>query len=294
MLNERYTSVAHLTYTYCHSQADSVARNTVEELLSVSSLGALYNFRTESEEADRLVREEIRTRILRSVARNLSKPEAFLHALQQYNCVVSGPFVLSLVDPLSSDSYERMDVFACDHRFSDFISYLKEEEHAVRGEDSIWVDGLEEGSFWYATDMKCPAATVRIIRSPELTPLYTIPHYYSTHLMNVLFHNRLVVGYPSLTFTRKGVIIAPVPAKTAQSTFQLGDIREILPSHSCNHCVACGFRWRSFSDASCAVFPFAAEEPCKAEAEVNDRVRWRLGGRRCSAYCMSSVREVNI
>lgn len=251
------------------------------ELLHRTSMETLLDFQTTSDMATRIAEGEVRMRVIDKLFTVFNQPEALLDALRDYNCIISGQFVLNLLKPSRMDPPLFVEVLAGDDQFSLFAHHLETKE---QGRVVAHVQDLPEftpGSYQYAHLFVCAKTTVRVVRSCNNSPFYLVPHYPSTHLMNYLARDHIAIAYPTLTFDGKGVLVAGHISDTLVGGFVVDTRPLICDRGPCETSAACGDQMRWFNDEKCASIGFGREY------DPQRLVHWRLGGAPCDIACHS-------
>jgi hypothetical protein len=235
------------------------------------------------------VKDEIRQRIDRDFAVNFYDAQAFWLAMKQFNIALTGKYVLSFLDPLLCEKYERIEAVAGREEFWSFLSFLNHHPTFRSLSSVTFLPQIDSSAYEIVVDVKCDNTTVRLIQSTELNPLYTIAQFHGTHLMNTILFDRLVVAYPTLTFRRRGVRCGP---ELQATSFELDHISRFIHTRACGSAM-CGDTFRSFSDADVACIPFddGDESPLLNEHSAQT-VMWKLGGSPCNRHCALSEKEV--
>lgn len=214
---------------------------------------------------------------------------AFLRALDDFECVIAGKFVLHLIDSLSTRGYASMQILASPDGFGSFAQYLVSTEHAQRLEHMQTVDGFPTRTYLDADRYRCPSGLeIHLIRSIHPSPLSLLLHYPATHLMNYIAGDHLLVAYPNLTFARQGILVedatpGTIPAALA-TQFEVGPRNDICHHNgtcATNH--LCGGYRRRFNDNHSAVIGF------RNNFHVETSLNWVLGGQRCGPGCYSGA-----
>ena len=202
-----------------------------------------------------------------------------LDTLAELNGILVGQFVLSMIDPSGREHYDRVDIVVSAASFYAFIEYLEQQEHARLVTVVAELPGLSQKAHHTILDFALPRGAVRLVRSATPNPFLCVPHFYSTHLMNVLTHDRLIVGYPTLTFRCQGILTEDhYPVENERISFDVGGLERMIPNHSCVGCVACPNRWRILGDRECAEIVFREAAVPRARLSV----KWKLGGGPCT------------
>lgn len=262
----------------------------MQELLSLASVESLCVWRRSSELAANVAAAEVLGRVSRELACNFRFPDGLSHAMKTFSAILCGDFVVNVLEP--KEKYGRVDFIVPKHTFWGFIEFLEDSEDVEYLGFVRVLSTMHRNGYKHAVDFRCPekdgqpGTVVRIIRSNATSPLYSVPYFFSTHLMNVITHDRLIVPYPALTFARTGVEVDPSGSLEQPTSFALGDLDRIVPNRTCANSRACGACWRSFNDNDCATIVF------DGPAAMEDNVRWKLGGPPCAEYCASDEREV--
>ncbi len=262
----------------------------MQELLSLAPVETLCRFRRSSDLAANATVEEIQSRIVRELACNFRLPDSIMQGLKDFKAVLCGQAVVSVIE--AKETYDRVEFLVAKDSFWRFAEFLEDTEHIEMIGFVPILGTLHRDGYKYALDFKCPATDgqpgthVRVIRSTSNTPLFSVPYFFSTHLMNVITHDRLIVTYPQTTFARTGIVVDEAGGLDCETSFTLGNLDRILPNRTCANCCACGAYWRSFNDNDCATVVFSGP------AAMEDNVRWRIGGTPCAGYCPSQEREV--
>ena len=233
-----------------------------------------------------LARAEIRRRVLSKLSVLLSDGEGLLNALDACNSVLSGKWVLAIVDPLGQEKANHLEILAGDDRFSLFVHWLEANEGAQLIHHLSYLPDFTPGSYHYALTFRCPHVTIRVVRSVRDNPHHLVAHYVATHLMNYITSSHLVVAYPSLTFKRKGLLVGDLLPRSLSGGFTLVESTGETRGVSCKVSQGCGACTRWFNDTYSTVL--ALQE----QFEVAGNVHWRLGGLPCNAACSSTVRLV--
>lgn len=244
------------------------------------NVDTLCRFQLESDTALSAVRQEMQDRVIQALFRNLDGPTKFLNALKRYNGVVSGEFVISLLDSAGAERYTHLDVFIDKRRFWEFIMYLVQEEKAQAHDVLVDIPGLRREAYITAMDFKIKSrqSTIRVIQSTGHSPLFSIPQYCSTHFMNVLTHDRLVIAYPKLTFLRTGILMDDTyPTNDILGTFRVVHTDSVMNAPAASsgpfaQAISSGLR--CFDDAACASIVFA--QAGSGDYLGAAGVRWRL------------------
>ncbi|KAK7677655.1 hypothetical protein QCA50_019346 [Cerrena zonata] len=152
-----------------------------------------------------------------------------------------------------------------------------------------------------------PMAIFDITTSGEHSPFHPIAHYWSTLVMNALTADFVICAYPTLTFSRQGVIQfshppSPVIEKYKHCGFTLSTGRREAwdLTQSCSDFVACGSRDRYFGDKATLVFPIFAgvgdvDHSVMEKPDADVTTAWKLGGRPCgNAGCFVPSERVVI
>lgn len=274
-------STSHSSAIVSDSYFVRLPQDDVNDLLSMSSFATLCRFQSRSKHAASAVRLEVRSRVLRALAQNIKDPEAFLDQLRECNAVLSGQFVLSVIDPLETETYSTIDVFTSDDGFLRFVEYLEDTNNGRLHSFERVVPGLSDDGFHYAFEVHCASVNIRVVRAKTCFPAMSIPFYYSTHLMNYIAHDRVSVAYPSSTFIRRG-ILRDAQFRT-DADFTVAPASELFPHRTCTNPHACGSHIRSFSDSSTATVIIGEDD------SSSGCVKWRLGGEKCSITCQSDT-----
>jgi hypothetical protein len=263
-----------------------------KNLMAVCDIPTLYRFllRHPGHVAEE-VRDEVRLRIDRDFAVNFHDAQDFWLAIKEFNIALTGKYVLSFLDPLSRERYDRIEAIAGREDFWSFLRFLNHHQ-SFRSLSSVCVlPHIHSSAYKLVVDVVCENTTVRLIQSTKLNPLYTVAQFNSTHLMNTILFDRLVVAYPTLTFQGRGVVCGP---ELQATSFELGFISRFMPRRTCASAV-CGATFRSFSDEHVACIGFGGvEESPLLNEYCAETVTWKLGGMPCNQFCTSSEKEVCI
>ncbi|KAI0743262.1 hypothetical protein BC629DRAFT_1599659 [Irpex lacteus] len=146
--------------------------------------------------ATRIAEAEVLVKVIDKLFTVFQDPRALLDALNDCNCILSGQFVVNLLNPTHMPTVDCVDVLAGDDRFALFAHHLERKE---RGRVVAHVEDVPDftpGSYKYAHIFTCAKSTVRVVRSNNNSPFYLVPHYPATHLMNYLTFDHLAVAYP--------------------------------------------------------------------------------------------------
>ncbi|KAI0826347.1 hypothetical protein BC629DRAFT_1455519 [Irpex lacteus] len=160
----------------------------MKALLGFSTIEALCRFQQTSEGAAIRVGAEVLDRVTQLLAPNFNEPRQFIDALcpSRLNSILGGPFVASFID---SSSF-----------------FIKKEHATIKGVLAD-VPGMSSDAFDSALHLETSrGAKIRLIQSAGSSPLFSITHYYSTHLMNFITADFLVIAYPKLTFIHQGLL----------------------------------------------------------------------------------------
>lgn len=248
----------------------------------------------ESEFARLLVQYDILMRVRNTLRDHGLHGAAFLRALGDFECVITGRFVLYLIDSLSTRGYASMQILTSHHGFGPFTQYLLTTEHAQWIEHLPTASGFLAGTYVDADRFRCPSGLeIELVRSIHPSPLFLLPHYPATHLMNYIAGDHLLVAYPHLTFARQGILVGDatlgaIPAELA-TEFEVGPRNDLYHHNgTCASNHLCGAYRRRFNDNYCAVIGFT--NVFRVEAAVN----WVLGGQRCGPGCPSGLRVVEL
>jgi hypothetical protein len=244
-----------------------------------------------SGDAAEKVRDEVRLRIDRDLTINFDDAQEFWLAMKRFNVALTGSYVLSFLDPLSRERYDRIEVVAGRKDFWSFLQFLS--DHKTYRSISFVSDlpNIRSSAYKLVVDVVGKNTTVRLIQCPVLHPLYTVAQFNSTHLMNAILFDRLVVAYPTLTLRGRGVPCSPLLQKTS---FELGLMSTFMHSRTCGSAL-CGATSRSFSDehVACIRLQDIDESPLLNEY-CPGTVTWMLGGTPCNEYCTSSEKVVHL
>ncbi|KAI0087683.1 hypothetical protein BDY19DRAFT_994586 [Irpex rosettiformis] len=251
------------------------------ELLYMSSVETLVKFRKISPLARRLVQSELKTRLHNKLENLFDHWQDVLTAMRTCNFVFSGKFVLSFLDPFANETFDHVEILAGDDRTKlvHFVNILKSRAYAEHLDYITDVPDFRQGAYSGALWLSCPKTTVRIVISVHTSPLFLIPQYVSTHLMNYLTPKYLHVAYPTLTFAKKGVLLVDDLPPSLFGTYQLGARGDILPGVDCDASSSCGARYRWFND------PISLAVGFGERFTVEKVLHWKIGGDPCNVNC---------
>ncbi|KAI0790270.1 hypothetical protein BC629DRAFT_1593379 [Irpex lacteus] len=189
-----------------------------------------------------------------------NQPEALLDALRDYNCIISGQFVLNLLKPSRMDPPFFVEVLAGDDQFALFAHHLESKE---QGRVVAHVQDLPEftpGSYQYAH-------------------MFSLIILHSSHeLPRSRPHRRCI---PHLTFDGKGVLVAGHISDALVGGFVVDARPLICDREPCETSAACGHQMRWFNDEKSASIGLGREY------DPQRLVHWRLGGVPCDVACRS-------
>lgn len=256
-------------------------------LLGFSTIESLARFQNTSLSATVRVREEVVERVTQLLAPYFDEPLIFLKELShpRLNSVLSGQFVASLLDSTNSEQYTYLDIISGRHTFSDTLAYLLKEEGATIKGVLAQVPGMRSEAFASAIEIelkKSSVGRVRLIQSVRSSPLFPVTLYYSTHLMNAIADNVLVVGYPKLTFLNRGLLTEnEYPADPEATSFAILDSQEVLgPAVPGRVAVPSAVtsnldQWRTFADSECVHIRL---NEAAVDMGALKLVRWKVHG----------------
>ncbi len=255
----RRNSCLTVPFSYRAVEAD------LNTLLGFSTIESLCRFQNTTSTARVRVSAEVLERITNLLTPYFAEPLMFLQQLSplRLNAVLSGHFVSAMLDSTNSQQYTYLDVFSGRDSFSDMLSYLLKKEGATVKGVLADVPGLGSKAFKCALQLETASGgLIRLIQSVRSSPFFPITLYYSTHLMNAITDNVLVVAYPKLTFLHRGVLTEDeYPADPEPTSFSVADLTERdlatdngLPAGrvaSASAAFANLDKWRSFADRDC-------------------------------------------
>lgn len=268
----------------------SIVQTDFNALLGFSTIESLARFQNTSPTARVRVTEEVVERVTQCLAPYFDEPLNFLKQLShtRLNAVLSGQFVSSLLDSTNSEQYTYLDIISGRHTFSDTLSYLLKEEGATIKGVLAQVPGMRSEAFASAIEIelnKSSVGRVRLIQSVRSSPLFPITLYYSTHLMNAIADNVLVVGYPKLTFLNRGLLTEnEYPADPEPTSFSVLDSQEVLGRDTPRvpgrvaipSAVASNLdQWRTFADCECVHIRLSQAAVDYGALKL---VRWKVHG----------------
>ncbi|KAI0753910.1 hypothetical protein BC629DRAFT_1440969 [Irpex lacteus] len=236
--------------------------------------------------ATRIAEAEVLVKVIDKLFTVFQDPRALLDALNDCNCILSGQFVVNLLNPTHMPTVDCVDVLAGDDRFALFAHHLERKE---RGRVVAHVEDVPDftpGSYKYAHIFTCAKSTVRVVRSNNNSPFYLVPHYPATHLMNYLTFDHLAVAYPTLTFAGKGVQVAGHIDNALVGDFTVDYRSLICDGDTCETSAACGDRMRWFNDEESVSIGYGGMY------EPHGLVHWCLGGAGCTVTCRSQPDRV--
>lgn len=260
----------------------------MKALLGFSTIEALCRFQETSGSAAVRVGAEVQDRVTQLLAPNFNEPRQFIDALCPYrlNSVLSGPFVSSLIDSSSCEQYTWLDIISGHDTFCDALTFLIKKEHAIIKGVLADIPGMSSDAFNSALHLETSrGAKIRLIQSAGSSPLFSITHYYSTHLMNFITADFLVIAYPKLTFIHQGLLADdeyPANAEPTSFTVVEGDLEAGAKGdvNSGGSATPSAFitdkdKWRTFSDDDCVRIRL---KDVAVDVGFLKAVRWRLGG----------------
>lgn len=164
-------------------------------------------------------------RITRVLAPAFLQPCQFIYALHRLKCVLAGQVVLAVIDSTSREQYTWIDIICAQETLCDTLAYLVREEGAVIKGVLPDVPGMSSRGHDTVLQLETSrGGRLRLIQSVSSSPLLSIPHYYSTHLMNAVTRDFLVIAYPKLTFIGRGLLTeAAFPAHMDPTSFVVAE-----------------------------------------------------------------------
>ena len=255
-------------------------------LLHLASVQGLAAFNKVSTSCADLSRRELKRRILSELGESFQHGENLLSSLRTFNGVLSGSWVVNFVDPLELEPVNRIDILVGNNDFSLFIHWLETNEQANLLRCLTQVPEFTSGSYHCALEFQLPRTVVRVVRCITNDPCFLVANYGSTHLMNYISADHLLVAYPALTFKRECVIIGDEPNDLYGQTFRhltrTGDSRALV----CNIEKGCGGGMRWFDDG------WSIAIGLESSFLIDGNVHWQLGGVKCNKECTSGERMV--
>lgn len=258
------------------------------DLLSSTSFASLVNYQKSSPLARLFAHVEAKARISEALLALGLDPDLVFSPLREFQCVLAGQFVLSLLDPIGRETFKRIDLLCGHSRFGPLFEFLRITCHATVVRRLKRVPDFPSGSYHYAYLFKFPHSDthIRVIRGVHELPQFLIPQYPATHLMNYIASDHVVIAYPTLTFSRLSIQVRSSIPATLVSSFTLGSRTQILPGIDCHGTTQlCGSALRWFNDPQAAAI--GLEHIANTEYTVNGLVHWQLGGERCNVNCQS-------
>ncbi|KAI0743310.1 hypothetical protein BC629DRAFT_1599617 [Irpex lacteus] len=256
----------------------------VKDLLALTPLSSLAQFQHSSPTARQLVQGEFFRRLEELLKKHGFNIHMFLDALRHFNCILAGPFVLSLLDPMGSETYNVIDVIGGDSPLFMLFAHFLEDSYGARLHARLSeLPDFPRNSYRYALLFRLPRGKtrVRLIRAVHSVPQFLIPQYSATHLMNYIAPDHLVIAYPDITFSRRSIRLRPTLPPSLATQFEVATRRETVPLIDCTSSFMCGSAMRWFNDQYCTVIGL------HEEYEVIGDLRWQLGGERCDDQCVS-------
>ncbi|KAI0085323.1 hypothetical protein BDY19DRAFT_996864 [Irpex rosettiformis] len=229
--------------------------------------------------------DEVCRRFNELLSLEVTNTDRFLEALRHYKAVLSGRFVLSMLDPMQREGFHSITVFVAHEEFDNFVEFMEEYEEGSVERELDEICGLHADGFTKAVYMVCARDTFHIIQSASSSPLFPIPYFYSTHLMNYVAHDRICVGYPRFTFLRQGLEVFSTPFATS---FTVKSRNMMFPfAEGCSPHLACGACARTFQDEFACTMDLDTMLPGDY-----GHLLWKLGGAVCCPTCKSTHRFV--
>lgn len=254
------------------------------DLLSVSTVASLVKFQSLSPLGRMFAHCEMSVQVREALQAHGLDADLVFMVLREFQCILAGPFVLSLLDPLGMESCRSIDLICGHSRFPPLFDFLRRTCQATVKRRLRRIPDFPQGSYNYAYLIKFPHSNtlVRVIRSVHDLPQFLIPQYPATHLMNYVAADHVVIAYPSLTFTRRSIQVRNRIPPTLASSFTIGSRTEIVPDIDCaSPSFVCGYALRYFNDPQTAVIGL------QDGYVVNGMVHWQLGGDACNVNCLS-------
>lgn len=281
------TSFIHRVFHSSESVPVSLTADDLLRIVGKLSFAALHELCIGGGECSVLAQAEIFRRLIALLYPEVTDAQRFLDALHTFNAVITGNFVLTLIDPLQRQTFSSIDVIVGREEYGAFKHWLEVHESSYEEDRPDQILGLHKDGYHDAVLMTCAGGYIRVIQSVARSPLFTIPHYYSSHLMNYISSDRICVAYPTLTYARQGILVT---ASAATTTYTVQRREELFPfAVGCSPQVSCGDVVRSFTDDFASTIHFRDDVVHPVDHDV---VYWRIGGPPCSLECGSEQRSV--
>ena len=165
----------------------SVTENHLAIILGELSYPALQQLALGADECGVHAKQEVQRRVLQLLVPEVKNAALFLAALAQCHGVLTGQFVVALLDPLGAETFQAIDVVVGSEDYTRFLWLLSLDEIEgafIRRVLPTGIPGLQADAFIHAVEMGGEHTTFRVVQSPSTSALFSIPYFYSTHLMN--------------------------------------------------------------------------------------------------------------
>ena len=245
--------------------------------------------------------EELNDRYQELLGNFTEDASGFREMMRRTNCIISGSVALwFLMGSPKEWTPNDMDILVPQDTFLDVVQFLEGLDGAGPHDFVIppdWPYPVE--AYTARATIHTPRGRFDVLQSARESPLFPIPFYWSTHLMNALTSDALYCAYPALTLIRQGVYPGhegqhiggmAVEKHLARGFAVHYDRTEVGDgSAGCLGFVVCSRKQRFFGDDRTFVVPLG-------KGTVGDSVlwlgrvgtaAWRLGGKGCgNARCL--------
>lgn len=210
----------------------------------------------------------------------------FWNAMFDTESILGGQFVLSLIDPLQSETFRIIDILTTQANFLRMLQHLLKWEHGLIMQQHVVVPDLAAAGYADAILVETPLTLFRLVSATADSAMEILPHFVSTHYFNFIDPHGLYIAYPEFTFRARGIRRPTVTAPLSASTHidELSSFRALLldtaaPNRRCGLSSVCAATVRHFDDNFCCQIQF---DPAHPKNPFEPIIMWMLGGPSCA------------